>query len=47
VRRKLGDAIDREDIIETDRRAGQMDEDFGYRINPRTVCARPFQGPPA
>lgn len=44
-KRKVGDPIDREDIVETDRRANQSDKDFGYRINPRTVCARPFQTP--
>lgn len=43
VKRKSGDAIGREDIIETVRRAGQLDTDFGYRVNPRTVVARPLE----
>ena len=43
VKRKSGEAISREDIIETVRRAGQLDADFGYRINPRTVVTRPAE----
>lgn len=44
VKKKSGEAIGREDIIETVRRAGQLDANFGYRINPRTVVTRPAEG---
>lgn len=49
LKKKRGDPIGREDIIETVRRTGQLDIDFGYRINPRTVVARPLEsdGPDA
>ena len=43
VKRKLGLPIDREDIIQTCRWKGQGEGDYGYRINPFTVAARPFQ----
>jgi len=43
VKRKLGLPIDREDIVQTCRWRGQGEGDFGYRINPFTVAARPFQ----
>ncbi len=43
VKRKLGLPIDREDIVQTCRWKGQGEGDFGYRINPFTVAARPFQ----
>jgi len=43
VKRKLGLPIDREDIIQTCRWKGQSEGDYGYRINPFTVTARPFQ----
>lgn len=41
VKKITGDPIGREDIIESVRWTGQNDTDFGYRINPRTVVARP------
>jgi hypothetical protein len=44
VKKKLGLPIDREDIIETCRWRGQDDKNYGYRINPLTVTARPYQG---
>jgi hypothetical protein len=44
VKKKSGEVIGREDIIETVRRAGQLDTSFGYRINPRTVVTRPAEG---
>lgn len=44
VKKALGLPIDREDIIETCRWKGQGDKDYGYRINPFTVAARPYQG---
>ena len=43
VKRKIGLPIDREDIIQTCRWKGQGEGDHGYRINPFTVAARPFQ----
>ena len=43
VKRKTGLPIDREDIIQTCRWKGQGEGDYGYRINPFTVAARPFQ----
>ncbi|MDP8237675.1 MAG: hypothetical protein P9X24_01175 [Candidatus Hatepunaea meridiana] len=43
VKKKLGLPIDREDIIQTCRWKGQAEGDYGYRINPFTVAARPFQ----
>lgn len=43
VKMKLGDPIDREDIIEIVRWTGQNESKFGYRINPWTVVARPPQ----
>lgn len=42
-KKKVGDPIDREDIIETCAWKGQQAGESGYRINPRTVCVRPFQ----
>ena len=46
VKTRVGAPIGREDVIEMRRSAGKGGGKFGYRINPRTVCARPFQGPP-
>ncbi len=43
IKRKVGLAIDRQDIIQTCRWTSQSDDNFGYRINPFTVVARPFQ----
>lgn len=43
VKKKLGLPIDREDIVQTCRWKGQSEGDYGYRINPFTVAARPFQ----
>lgn len=43
VKKRRGDPIGREDIIETIPRAGQLHKDFGYRINPRRVVARPSE----
>ncbi len=42
IKKKLGLPIDREDIVQTCRWKGQGEGDFGYRINPFTVAARPF-----
>ena len=42
VKKKLGMPIDREDIIQTCRWEGQGKGDHGYRINPLTVVARPY-----
>ena len=44
VKKVLGLPIDREDIVQTCRWKGQNDENHGYRINPFTVAARPYQG---
>ena len=44
VKKTTGLPIDREDIIQTCRWKGQGDKDYGYRINPFTVAARPYQG---
>ena len=43
VKKKLGLPIDREDIVQTCRWKGQGEGDYGYRINPFTVAARPYQ----
>lgn len=43
VKRKLGLPISREDIIQTIPWKGYGSGEHGYQINPRTVCARPFQ----
>ncbi len=43
VKKKIGLPIDREDIIQTCRWKGQKEGEFGYRINPFTVTARPYQ----
>jgi len=43
IKKKLGLPIDREDIVQTCRWKGQGEGEFGYRINPFTVAARPFQ----
>lgn len=43
VKQKLGLPIDREDIIQTCRWKGADAGDYGYRINPATVAARPWQ----
>jgi len=43
VKRKLGLPIDRGDIIQTCLWKGQDEGEYGYRINPFTVAARPFQ----
>ena len=45
VKKKLGLPINREDVIQTLAWKGLEGGDHGYRINPRTVCARPFQSP--
>lgn len=45
VKKKLGLAIGREDIVQTCKWKGQTDDNYGYRINPATVAARPFQPP--
>jgi hypothetical protein len=44
VKRETGAPIDRDDIVQTCRWQGQSDSSNGYRINPQTVAARPFQG---
>jgi len=44
LRKRLGLPIDRENIVQTCRSRGQEDKDYGYRINPLTVAARPYQG---
>jgi len=44
LRKRLGLPIDRENIVQTCRSRGQEDKDYGYRINPFTVAARPYQG---
>lgn len=44
VKKKIGSPIDREDIVQTYRWKGQEVEEYGYRINPFTVVARPIQG---
>lgn len=44
VKKTIGSPIDREDIVQTCRWKGQEVEEYGYRINPSTVVARPFQG---
>ncbi|MFQ5479355.1 MAG: hypothetical protein ACE5E4_12145 [Candidatus Binatia bacterium] len=43
VKKGLGLPIDREDVVQTLSWQGQGDETYGYRINPFTVAARPFQ----
>ena len=43
VKKRLGLPIDRDDIVQTVRWSAQADENFGYRINPFTVAARPYQ----
>ena len=43
IKREVGLPIDREDIIQTCRKQGQTDNDFGYRINPFSVSARAFR----
>jgi len=43
IKKTLGPSIEREDIIENCRWKGQEDKDHGYRINPFTVAARPYQ----
>lgn len=43
LKRALGIPVDREDVVQTCDRTGQRDSSFGYRINPFTVAARPFQ----
>jgi hypothetical protein len=43
LRKKRGLPVGREDIVETCRWSGQGGHQFGYRINPRTVAARPRQ----
>ena len=42
VKKRIGDPIDRQDIVQTCRWKGQGEGDYGYRINPFTVAARPF-----
>jgi len=41
VKKELGIPVGREDIVETCRKSGQTDTDFGYRLNPITVVVRP------
>ena len=43
VKKKLGLPIDKEGIIQSIRWKGEGKGEFGYRINPFTVVARPFQ----
>jgi len=43
VKQKLGQPIDRDDIIQTCPWKGQGKNDFGYRINPMTVAVRAFR----
>jgi hypothetical protein len=43
VKKKLGSAIDREDIIQTSPYQGGGKNNYGYRLNPFTVAIRPFQ----
>lgn len=43
-KRQVGEPMDREDIIETLPWKGAAGGEYGYRVNPRRVCARPFQG---
>ncbi len=43
VKKKLGLPIDRHDIVETLPWKGTGEGEHGYRINPRTVIARPMQ----
>jgi hypothetical protein len=43
LRRNVGAPIHREDIIESQPSKGQTDTNYGYRINPFHVVARPFQ----
>ena len=43
VKKKLGLPIGREDIVQTCKWKGQTDDNHGYRLNPFTVAARPFQ----
>ncbi len=47
VKKNLGSPIDREDIVQTCKWQGTSDDNFGYRINPFTVVARPLQAPKA
>lgn len=42
-KKKVGDPMDREDIIQTCPWKGLDGGEYGYRINPKTVCASPFQ----
>ena len=44
VKKQLGLPIGREDIVQTRRKSAQADSENGYRINPATVLARPYQG---
>lgn len=41
LRRRRGLPVQREDIIQTCRRAGQRQREYGYRLNPFTVVVRP------
>ncbi len=43
LKETVGIPIDREDVVQTCDKTGQLDSSFGYRINPFTVAARPFQ----
>ena len=43
LKRTLGLPIGREDVVQTCNWKGQTDSGFGYRINPLSVAARPFQ----
>ena len=42
VKKKIGEPIDREDIVQTCRWKGHGMGEHGYRINPFTVAAQPF-----
>ena len=43
LKKTQGVPIDREDVMQTCARTGQLDTAFGYRINPFTVTVRPYQ----
>jgi len=43
VKKKSGLPIDREDVLQTCKWKGIAGGDYGYRLNPSTVAARPFQ----
>jgi hypothetical protein len=43
IKKHLGVAIGREDIVQTIRWQDQLKDDYGYRLNPFSVAVRPFQ----